>query len=262
MASSNFGASPLISMLRKIVRSTGFDVIRYRKGGSEIPPDCDAAIAETIRRVRAYTQTSPERIASLCEAIRYVVRAQIPGAIVECGVWRGGSMMAVARTLIEAGDMTRDLFLYDTFDGMPEPGAKDVTYTGTSASTLMRNSSKDDPESVWCYAPIDSVKNALCGIGYSENRIHFVQGMVEDTIPRAAPEQIALLRLDTDWYQSTRHELIHLYPRLSKGGVLMIDDYGHWDGSRKAVDEWQAQAGIRMLLNRIDYSGRVAVKID
>jgi len=249
-------------MLRKIVRSIGFDVVRYRKGGSDIPPDFDGAIAETIRHVRTYTQTSPERIASLCEATRYVVRAQIPGAIVECGVWRGGSMMAVVRTLLEAGDMTRDLFLYDTFEGMPEPGAKDVTYTGTPASILMRNSSKDDPNSIWCYAPIDAVKRAISSIGYPEKKIHFVQGMVEETIPRFAPERIALMHLDTDWYESTRHELIHLYPRLSTGGVLMIDDYGHWKGSRKAVDEWLAQAGIKILLNRIDYTGRVAVKID
>jgi O-methyltransferase len=84
---------------------------------------------------------------------------------------------------------------------------------------------------------------------------------VEDTIPGSAPEQIALLRLDTDWYESTRHELIHLYPRLSAGGVLIVDDYGHWQGSRRAVDEWIAQAGVRILLNRIDYTGRVAVKV-
>ena len=262
MSSSNSAASPIVSMLRKMVRSIGFDVVRYRENDVDIPPDCDAAIAETIRHVRTYTQTSPERIASLCDATRYVVGAQIPGAIVECGVWRGGSMMAVIRTLIEAGDVTRDLFLYDTFEGMPEPGAKDVTHTGTPASVLMRNASKDDPNSIWCYAPIDVVKRAVYGIGYAESRIHFVQGKVEETIPRLAPEKIALLRLDTDWYESTRHEIIHLFPRLSKGGVLMIDDYGHWKGSRKAVDEWLAQAGIKILLNRIDYTGRVAVKID
>jgi hypothetical protein len=262
MTSPSFGASSVISMLRKVVRSIGFDVVRYRKDVWDIPPDCDAAVAETIRHVRSYTQTSPERIASLCEATRYVIAAQIPGAIVECGVWRGGSMMAVIRTLLEAGDTTRDLFLYDTFEGMPEPGTKDVTFTGTPASVLMRNASKDDPDSIWCYAPIDSVKRTIGSLGYPEKKVHFVQGKVEETIPRYAPERIALLRLDTDWYESTRHELIHLYPRLSRGGVLVIDDYGHWQGSRKAVDEWLAQAQTKILLNRIDYTGRVAVKTD
>lgn len=261
MASPDSAASPIVGTLRGIARSIGFDVVRYRKGEAAIPPDCDAATAETIRRVQSYTQTSPERIASLCDATRYVVGAGIPGAIVECGVWRGGSMMAVIRTLLEAGDLTRDLFLYDTFEGMPAPGAQDVTRAGTPASALMRDASKDDPDSIWCYAPIDAVKRAVCGIGYPEEKIHFVQGKVEETVPRLAPERIALLRLDTDWYESTRHEMVHLFPRLSTGGVLIVDDYGHWQGSRKAVDEWLAQTGTRILLNRIDYTGRVAVKI-
>ncbi len=249
-------------MLRKLVRSLGFDLVRYRKGELVIPPDFDAAIAETIHRVRAHTQTSPERIASLCEATRYVVKAKIPGAIVECGVWRGGSMMAVIRTLLEAGDRSRDLFLCDTFEGMPEPGANDVTREGTPASVLMRDASKDDTGSIWCYASLDEVKRNVGEMGYPREKLHFVQGKVEDTIPGSAPAQIALLRLDTDWYESTRHELIHLYPRLSAGGVLIVDDYGHWQGSRRAVDEWIAQAGVRILLNRIDYTGRVAVKVD
>ena len=98
-------------------------------------------------------------------------------------------------------------------------------------------------------------------MGYPAERIHFVQGKVEETIPRVLPERIALLRLDTDWYESTRHELIHLYPKLCAGGVLVLDDYGHWQGSRKAVDEWMAQTGTRMLLNRVDYTGRIAVKV-
>jgi hypothetical protein len=98
-------------------------------------------------------------------------------------------------------------------------------------------------------------------MGYPKEKLHYVQGKVEDTIPGAAPGQIALLRLDTDWYESTHHELIHLYPRLSAGGVLIVDDYGHWQGSRRAVDEWIAQTGARILLNRIDYTGRVAVKV-
>jgi O-methyltransferase len=260
MSSPTPAASSLVGMLRKVVRSIGFDVVRYREAASDIPPDCDAAVAETIRQVRAYTQTSPERIAALCEATRYVIAARIPGAIVECGVWRGGSMMAVIRTLLEAGDTSRELFLYDTFEGMPEPGAKDVTFSGEPASVLMREASKDDPESIWCYAPLDFVKRAIGGLGYPEEKIHFIQGKVEETIPRHSPERIALLRLDTDWYESTRHELLHLYPRLSKAGVLVIDDYGHWKGSRQAVDEWLAQAETKILLNRIDYTGRVAVK--
>jgi hypothetical protein len=248
-------------MLRKLVRSIGFDLVRYRRGELVIPPDIDADIAETIHFIREYTQTSPERIASLCEATRYLAKARIPGAIVECGVWRGGSMMAVIRTLLKAGDTTRDLFLYDTYEGMTEPGANDVTRDGTPASVLMRDASKGDAESIWCYASLDEVRRNVGKMGYPKEKLHFVQGKVEDTIPESAPERIALLRLDTDWYESTRHELTHLYPRLAAGGVLIVDDYGHWQGSRRAVDEWIAQTGVQILLNRIDYTGRVAVKL-
>jgi O-methyltransferase len=262
VTSSGFGISAIIKGLRRIVRSTGFDLIRYRQDDRvDISPDYDEMIVETIRYVRPFTQTSPQRIASLCDAIRYITAAQIPGDIVECGVWRGGSMMAVGRTLIETGDTARDLFLYDTFEGMPQPSERDITYSGTSASTLMHQGRKDDPFSIWCYAPLETVKGLLYGVGYPREKIHFVQGKVEDTIPQVVPERIALLRLDTDWYESTHHELIHLFPRLSRGGVLIVDDYGHWQGARQAVDDYLAEFGAKLLLNRIDYTGRIAIKV-
>ena len=107
-------------------------------------------------------------------------------------------------------------------------------------------------------ATLDEVAAPTCAAtGYPAERLHFVEGKVEDTIPEQAPERIALLRLDTDWYESTRHELEHLYPRLSPGGVLIIDDYGHWEGARQAVDEYFKG---EVYLHRIDYTGRLAIK--
>jgi len=107
---------------------------------------------------------------------------------------------------------------------------------------------------------LDEVKKNVYGTGYPQDKIHFVKGKVEDTIPGTMPNQIALLRLDTDWYQSTMHELTHLFPLLQAKGVLIIDDYGHWQGAGKAVDEYFADKQISILLNRIDYSGRIAIK--
>ena len=106
----------------------------------------------------------------------------------------------------------------------------------------------------------ESVRATLLETGYPPERLHFVRGAVEETVPAAAPEQLALLRLDTDWYESTRHELVHLYPRLSDGGILIVDDYGHWEGCRRAVDEYFASDADPILLNRIDYTGRIAIK--
>jgi O-methyltransferase len=242
---------------RRLVQRLGYDVVRYR----DLPDDLDPDIKVTVSAVERYTMTSAMRVAALCEAVRYVSANRIPGAIVECGVWKGGSMMAVARTLMESGDVSRNLFLFDTFDGMTEPTAKDVAADGEAAAELMSRSDRADPTSVWCLAPIEEVRQAVLGTGYDAGKITFVKGRVEETIPQHAPDQISLLRLDTDWYESTRHELEHLFPRLAPGGVLIIDDYGHWKGARQAVDEYLASQSVPILLQRIDYSGRIAVKL-
>jgi O-methyltransferase len=224
----------------------------------DFPPDFDDHdIAEHLA-VAERTMTSPERIYALRNAVRYVHHTQLPGAIVECGVWRGGSMMAVARTLLELGVSDRELYLFDTFEGMSEPTDKDKMYTGQDAAMLLEGRAKE--ERLWAYAPLEDVRQAVLGVGYDAERIHFAKGKVEDTLPDAAPEQIALLRLDTDWYESTLHELVHLYPRLVSGGVLIIDDYGHWQGAREAVDEYVAEHEIPLLLNRVDYTARIAIK--
>lgn len=231
-----------------------------RRRGPPPPPDADAATRAIIERVAAFTMTSPERIMALTEAVRHVCRHGIPGAIVECGVWRGGSMMAAALTLLELGER-RPLHLFDTFTGMPPPGAADRDLAGTPAARLL---AAEDPATggTWAVGPLDDVRHNVLGTGYPAELVEFVPGRVEETIPARAPDEIAVLRLDTDWYESTRHELEHLYPRLAVGGLLIIDDYGHWQGARRAVDEYLAATGCRLFLSRIDYTGRLAVKLE
>lgn len=225
-----------------------------------LPPDFDNASVELIRAVRPYTMTSGERIFALRQAVKYVVSNNVPGDFVECGVWKGGSMMAVAMTLLETGCCDRDLLLFDTFDGMPPPMEVDRDFQGARAADLLAAQDKQTSD-VWAYSPLNEVKAALAKTGYDMARVALVQGKVEETLPQRAPANIALLRLDTDWYESTRHELVHLYPRLSVGGVLIIDDYGHWQGARRAVDEYIAENRLKVLLNRIDETGRICVKI-
>lgn len=222
-----------------------------------LPKDFDPEAVRTIDAVREWTMTGPEKINALILAVRYVVRHRIPGDIVECGVWRGGSMQAAARTLIASGDTTRDLYLFDTFEGMPAPTEDDRLHDGRSAADLLAARAKT--AQIWAVATLDDVRTGMSQVGYPADRIHYVPGLVEDTVPAAAPAKISILRLDTDWYASTRHELQTLYPRLASGGVLLIDDYGWWQGSRKAVDEFLDATGERLLLLRMG-SGRVAVK--
>ena len=246
---------------RRAARRLGFEVTRSRRGGDEdLPYDLDAATVATIRRVRPYTLTSPAKIAGLCEAVRYVVRHGIPGDIVECGVWRGGSMMAAASTLLECGEPDRELYLFDTYEGMVEPGPNDLRHDLTRPAEMMASvlGRPDGDVSMWCYASLEDVRQAMGTTGYDRARVHFVQGRTEETVPDHAPDRISVLRLDTDWYESTRHELRHLVPRISPGGVLVLDDYGHWLGARKAVDEYLLETGLPILLNRLD-EGRIGV---
>lgn len=228
-----------------------------KRNGRTFPADFDQDVRDIIRAVRPFTMTDMNKLHALVMAVRYVVRYNVPGDIVECGVWRGGSMHAVARTLTAAGDQSRDLYLYDTFEGMPPPTEDDVRWDGQRAADMLENQDRDSY--VWAIASLEDVQTGFRDVPYPAERIHYVQGKVEETIPDQLPEQISVLRLDTDWYESTAHELKHMYDRLSPGGVLMLDDYGHWAGAKKATDEFIDRTGEPLLLLRMS-NGRVAVK--
>ncbi|MFB8218963.1 TylF/MycF/NovP-related O-methyltransferase [Streptomyces anulatus] len=228
-----------------------------KKPAPAFPADYDDEAKEIIRAVKPYSMTSPERLNAFILATRHIVRHNIPGSIVECGVWRGGSMQACARTLLAAGETERDLYLFDTYEGMTPPTAEDLRRDGRPAQELLDAQGKDRP--IWAVASLEDVQAGFDTVPYPKERVHYVRGRVEDTVPGQAPEQISILRLDTDWYASTKHELEHLYDRLVPGGVLLIDDYGYWQGSRQAVDEFLDKTGEQLLLLRMD-EGRIAVK--
>jgi O-methyltransferase len=213
-----------------------------------------------IRGVRAYSMTSVERLYNLMEAVRFVIRNDIEGGFVECGVWKGGSMMLVARSLIELGVTDRELFLFDTFSGMPAPAPNDRTNTGLDGREIFSKHATQEGGSDWCAASLGEVQANMRSVGYPGDRVLCVQGKVEDTLPRCAPAKIALLRLDTDFYSSTKHAMMHLFPRLSSGGVLIVDDYGTWQGCRLALDEYVQEKDPRLFLIRVDNSCRIAVK--
>lgn len=247
---------PGIDLVRRVTRRFGVELSRYQP----TPLDFDDTDRALVAYVQTCTMTSPERIFALANAVRWVADEKLPGSIVECGVWRGGSMMATARTLLSRGVDDRELYLFDTFEGMSAPTHQDRDVRGRSAHGKFNATKLGADSSDWCRATIEDVTANLTRTGYPAERLHFVKGKVEDTIPEHAPEQIALLRLDTDWYSSTRHELVHLWPRLIPGGVCIIDDYGHWAGARLAVDEYFKEHDIRGLLHRVDATARLIVK--
>jgi len=246
-------------IFKTIFRRVGFDIVRYRPhDGSVKLWDMTDPEKEIVQSVRPYTLTGEERIAALMNAVGYVVQNKIRGDIAECGVWRGGSMMAVALALMYHGDSSRHLYLYDTFEGMSEPTRHDLSFKGLPAQTLLER----DPvgTGIWCRSPIEDVRANLLSTGYPEERLHFIQGKVEETLPTIRPDHLCLLRLDTDWYESTKHELIHLFPLLDPRGLLIIDDYGHWQGARKAVDEYVAERKLDLYLHRVDYTCRIGIR--
>jgi hypothetical protein len=195
-----------------------------------------------------------EKCYALYKAVQYITKGNLSGDIVECGVWKGGSAMLAALTLIENSQTYRKIYLYDTYEGMPKPTAKDVDINGTPYSLLWKK------EKALLTVPLDEVRNNMLSTGYPSENIIFVKGMVEKTIPSTLPNKIALLRLDTDLYESTYHELIHLYPKVTSQGVIIIDDYGHFQGSQEATDKYFNQESRKVLLHRIDYSCRVGIK--
>ena len=209
---------------------------------------------------KPYTMTSIERMYSLYLSVEYVLSNNINGSFVECGVWRGGSAMLIAK-MLENRNSNRKIYLYDTFEGMSDPTDKDVTRDGVDASISLKANINNKEKSVWCLANLVDVQRNLRLTHYEESNLVYIQGKVENTIPRVIPnEKIALLRLDTDWYESTKHELTFLFPKLVQNGVLIIDDFGFWKGCRKAVQEYFKEQNISILLNRIDDSGRIAIK--
>ena len=234
--------------------------------GMELRPtgfrsDFEPENATIIRQVQPYTMTTPDRVYALIQAVKYIAENDIKGSMVECGAWRGGSMMAAALVLQRHHRRDIDLYLYDTFEGMPPPDSNDVDSRGKAAATQLSEAHRSKDSMIWAYSPIEDVQKNLARTGYDASRLHFIKGKVEDTLPAQAPQgPISLLRLDTDWYASTKHELEHLYPKLVPGGVLILDDYGWWKGSRQAFDEYAREHDIHILLNRIDNAGRLAIK--
>ncbi|MDE0805160.1 MAG: class I SAM-dependent methyltransferase [Acidimicrobiales bacterium] len=240
-------------------------------------PDVDLLAAEYLHQehlddgersilsaVDGITLVNPLGLHALVQAVDYVVEREIPGAFVECGTYRGGCAMAVAMRLVQLGATDREIHLFDTFEGMPPPARPDdqLTYLsdGQSIGELFEDARSDEAKSAAWFSDVETIaRDNVLGTGFPAERLHLVRGKVEDTIPDHAPASIAVLRLDTDWYESTIHELEHLYPRLSSNGVLVVDDYGVLEGARDATDEYFAEHGS-VLLHRINFAVRQAIK--
>ena len=195
--------------------------------------------------------TTPERCRNLWDLCQTILTNKIPGSFVECGVWRGGSAATMALAMRHFGE-TRPLHLFDSFEGLPEPGDKDgdmaVAYSGGRSSGALDSIHQ-------CEAGLGEVRQLLHQqLRLPEDQVHYHVGWFQNTVPADAPQlgTVAILRLDGDWYESTRVCLENLYPLLAPGGVLILDDYFCWEGCRKAADEYRAEHNIIAPIIQVD----------
>ena len=211
-------------------------------------------------RVKHETMTSFLNFWFLLNSVDYLVKNKIHGSYVECGVWRGGSAMTMAMRLVQHNSTLVDIYLFDTYSGMVKPSNFDIeAHSGQAAAELMEQAEADSM--VRAQAPLGIVKSNMDKTCYPADKVHYVEGDVLETLKNTNICDIALLRLDTDWYESTLAELVSLLPRLVKGGICIIDDYGHWEGSRKAVDEYFNNSDFKPLMFHVDYTCRAFIRV-
>jgi hypothetical protein len=242
--------------------SKGWRKLLAPKGVRELPPkypqDFSPFTCELWDKCHPYTMTTQERVVNMERAIRHLVAAGVAGDIVECGVGAGGSMMAAAYTLLDLRSTERRILLYDTYRGMDKPTAEDVSVFGKSALRKYEKKMKDG-ECTWNNHPIENVRANLALTGYPPDKLLFIEGLVQDTLPHNDSQSVALLRLDTNLYESTKAECAFLMPKLAPGGILLVDDYFRWRGQQKAIDEYLAAHDIRMFLARLDDHSAIGV---
>ncbi len=249
-------------VIQSVLGWAGLELRRKLPEEVQMPVELSDAERELLKYVRRndLTMVSNERLFATLMACKHVIDRGVEGDFVECGVWRGGNALVAAGVFKQSGS-AKAVYLFDTFAGMVEPTSADVAFDGKLATTeYTAHASGGGPG--WCSASLDEVRGNFKRANLLGETIHFVAGDVVETLGREEllPGKISVLRLDTDWYESTKFELEILYPRLSIGGVLIVDDYGHWGGAKKAVDEYFEAHGNRPFLQFSDYTGRIGVK--
>tara|TARA_B110001450_G_scaffold254416_1_gene279720 strand:+ start:577 stop:1335 length:759 start_codon:yes stop_codon:yes gene_type:complete len=207
-----------------------------------------------------YSMTSDLRRLALLKSFHYIKDNKIKGDFVECGVWEGGNIMTLNH-LENIYKTNQKIYAYDTFLGMSEPTKFDIKIKdGTIATKKFEKFKDEDNFSEWDKCTIEKVIENFTKHNLDMDNLNLIKGKVESTLldKNNLPENISLLRLDTDFYESTKIELEKLYPLLSKGGVLIIDDYGAWQGAKKAVDEYFKDTVVWM--HYIDHDCRLIIK--
>jgi len=251
-----------------VLTKVGIKVSRIKPRGKELFPGyVDEDFSKYFLRYCHQSMVPWQGMLDAYQAAKYIAENGVSGDVVECGVWRGGISALMKDVIHDYSNSTpvRNYWLFDTFEGMTEPTEYDFKGGRDASDTLEKHNSLllDDGSSNWCRGDIKDVMRTMEMESVESAQCHFIKGPVEKTLNEKVPEKIAILRLDTDFYESTKIEMEVLFERLVKGGIFIVDDYGAWAGARKAVDDYFALKGIRglALFNNHAYGALIGVKV-
>lgn len=211
-----------------------------------------------IDLISKYSMTPKIRIYNLIQALRHLEHNEVQGDYVECGVWKGGNLILFKKFLEKNNLISKKIYAYDTFEGMTTPSSYDYNLSTKESAENILKGDKDRKTNNWGICSLEDVKSNILKTVGNLDSIEFVKGPVEETLNNKIPNKISLLRLDTDWYSSTKKELEVLYDNVTPGGIIIIDDYGHWGGTKKAVDEFFLNKYVWM--HYVDYACRLIIK--
>jgi O-methyltransferase len=260
------------TVLKNMASRLGLEIRRkptvQPQSRSQPPDGFDGA----YQLVQDHTMVAREGLSCLYNQVVFCERNALPGDYVECGVWKGGSVGIMALANLKHGKSRRQIHLFDAFDDICEP---DAAVDGERAVREVREWSKS-AQTQGRLVPVRGIYDRFGGhgtlegnrrllekvVGYPAERLHFYQGWFQETLPLHSPKitNIAVLRVDADWYASTSVCLDHLYNKVVPGGFVIIDDYGAYDGCRKAVDEFISKLGKPVYLNEVNSEIRYLIK--
>lgn len=255
--------NPVLRLFKSLLKKINYDLNKIETYNFEKEfPEANNFEKNLFKITSEYTMTSYERIFSLMKSIDFIRHNNVQGDFVECGVWRGGNLI-IFQKFIEKYNLQKKIYAYDTFEGMSNPEEIDRTFDGKSSiealNKIRERKIKRDENILVAECSIEKVLENFKKFSQKENLI-CIKGKVEETLKLKdnLPNKISILRLDTDWYSSTKIELEILFPLLEKNGILIIDDYGYWQGAKKAVDEYFKDKQFTMF--KIDFTGRLIIK--
>ena len=250
-------------IIKKLINKFNFKIEHknsWYKRNEHLIAEISQIELDIIKSISNYSMSTPANHWAIIQSIKHISKNNIDGDFVECGVWKGGNII-LFKLISDLLKLNKNIYAFDTFEGMPEPGEKDFDLKNIDAKKTFDKYKNKDIK--WCYSTLDEVKSNIKS--FNANYIetyNFVKGKVEETLndEKNLPNKISLLRLDTDFFDSTKKELEVLFPKLVSGGVLIIDDYGHWKGAKKAVDQYFELDKNFLWLHRIDYASRLLIK--